>query len=81
MNDYIRSFIIGASLPVMIPYLLGLFILNDKYKNFSNKHFEGYVIVAPLYFGIMNTLFLYFSKRYDWTLQERLLYAGIVSGI
>lgn len=81
MEEYIRSFIIGASLPVVAPYFIGLLFLDDKYKNYSNKHYEAYSIVAPLYFGIMNALFLYFSKNFGWTLRERLLYAGVISGI
>ena len=81
MAEYLRSFIIGASLPVMLPYLLGFPILDDKYKNYPSKHFEAYVIIAPLYFGVMNALFLYFSKKYNWSLKERLFYAGILSAI
>jgi len=81
MGGYLRSFIIGASLPVMAPYLIGLLILDDKYKNFSNKAYEVYTIVAPLYFGLMNVLFLYFSKNFNWTLMERMIYAGIVSAV
>ncbi len=80
-KEYLRSFIIGASLLPTLPYLLGLLILDDKYKNFSNKDFEVYVITTPIYFGIMNALSLYFSKKYDWSLKERLIYAGILSAI
>ena len=81
MNGYLKSFVIGASLPVMLPYLLGLLLLDDKYKNYPHKYFEAYVIIAPLYFGVLNVLSLYFAKQYDWTLKERMLYAGIFSGI
>ena len=81
MSEYLRSFIIGASLPVFAPYFIGLLILNNKYKNYSQKHYEAYAIVAPLYFGIMNIIFLYFSKQFTWTLERRLLYAGITSAI
>ena len=81
MGQYLRSFVIGASLPVVAPYFIGLLLLDDKYKNFSNKAYQAYSIIAPLYFGLMNVLFLYFSKHFNWTLMERLLYAGIVSAI
>ena len=74
--DYLKSFIIGSSLPVTISFLLG--VMKSKHKNYS---YESYSLMAPIYFGLMNILALYLSKKYEWSLKQRLLYISILSAI
>ena len=74
MTQYIRSFIIGSSIPVVLPYFLSVQRL--KYKNYS---YENYTLVAPMYFGTMNMISLYLQKRYNLTNQQRYSFIGILS--
>lgn len=90
MNIYLRSFIIGSSIPVV--FLFYLLVANisvnvrnclDNFRNcpdnFRNYSYESYSILAPLYFGLMNTLSLYFSQKLVWTLSQRLFYISVLS--
>ena len=74
--SYIRSFVIGASLPVVI--LFYIIVLNITNKNFS---YEKYSIMAPLYFGIMNVISLYLANKFNLSLRNRLFFTSIVSFI
>ncbi len=78
MKEYIRSFIIGTSLLVVLQFYLSVRHISDTVKNYSYKN---YTIIAPLYFGIMNALSLYVGKKYGWSLRERLFYTSIFSGL
>ena len=78
MDQYIKSFIIGSSLPVFLHFFLKVRTIDDKIKNFS---YEDYTIIAPLYLGFMNSLSLYLSKQFEWSLEQRLFYIGVISGI
>jgi hypothetical protein len=75
-NRYLRSFIIGASIPVVFLFYLG--VMRSHNKNYS---YETYTLVAPIYFGFMNAISLYFSKKYNLTLRQRLLYTSVVSAL
>ena len=76
MNEYIRSFVIGSSLPVFIPFFLKVANINDKYKNYS---YESYSIIAPLYFGILNIISLLISKNFNLTTKQRCFFTSIIS--
>lgn len=76
MNKYLRSFVIGSSLPVVILYFLRVMNIGDDVKNYS---YEAYSIIAPLYFGLMNMLSLYASENFGWDLRKRLIITGLLS--
>ena len=71
MEDYLKSFIIGSSLPVFITFFLSVAKINNNIKNYSYK---SYTIISPLYFGIVNMLSLYYLKNYD-----RFIFTGLIS--
>ena len=81
MNIYLRSFVIGSSI---IAY--GLFLAVTCSYVIPNRpaHYTcfQYALVAPLYFGALNALSMYYSTTYTtWTLSERMHYTAILSGV
>ena len=68
MNDYLRSFVIGSSGPVFLPFFWGVTKLPEK-----TYDYVGYSFKAPLYFGLASMLGLYLSKKYGLSLDKRLL--------
>lgn len=76
MNSYLRSFVIGSSLLVVLPFLLRVATLRDK-----NYSYESYSILAPLYFGLMNMLSLCISNNFNLTLRQRYVTIGLISPI
>ena len=78
MNNYLRSFIIGSSLPVFISFFLRVATLDNKIKNYSYK---SYSIIAPLYLGLMNMISLCLTANYNIPLRRRLIIIGIISPI
>jgi hypothetical protein len=77
-NNYLRSFIIGSSFPVLLSFYVRVQQISDKIKNYT---FDSYSILAPMYLGIMNAISLYLSNKYNLDLRTRLLYISIVSAI
>ena len=78
MNEYLKSFVIGSSLPVFFLFFLKVASLDNNIKNYSYK---TYTFIAPLYFGIMNMISRYLQNKYNLTLRERFLLIGIISPI
>jgi len=74
INNYIKSFVIGASFPIFI--LFFLIVANLKNKTYS---YETYSMIAPLYFGLMNMLSLYLANVFNLNLRERLFYISLLS--
>lgn len=72
---YIRTFIIGSSIPVVLPFLLSVQKLGTE-KNYT---YETYTIIAPLYFGIMNMISLYIKQRFTLTDRQRYVLIGVIS--
>lgn len=73
--DYLKSFVIGSSFPVFIIFFISIFYIGGK----NSYTHEQYAILAPLYFGIMNMLSLYLSKKFDLELRSRLFITSIIS--
>lgn len=73
MKEYIKSFVIGSSFPVVV--LFFLIVANIK-RNYS---YEFYSLLAPLYLGLMNALSLFFAKKWNMTLKERYTFIGLFS--
>ncbi len=74
--DYLKSFIIGSSLPVVAPFYFA--VLNIPERNFS---YEYYTFIAPLFFGITNAISLYVAKLLGLSLRERLFLTGLITAI
>ena len=75
-NSYIRSFVIGSSLPVFMHFFLSVQKIDNKLKNYT---YEDYSIIAPLYLGFMNMISLYIGRQFGLTLRERLFYISLIS--
>lgn len=76
-TEYLRSFVIGSSFPVF--FLWFLRVRNIKKKSWT---YENYSLINPFYFGMMNMISLYLSKKYkelEWDLRKRLIVIGIIS--
>lgn len=74
MSKYLKSFVIGSSYLVFLPFITSVAQLTRKTKNYSYK---TYSFIAPLYLGLMNALSHMLSK----SLEKRLLLIGIISPI
>lgn len=72
--DLVKSFVIGSSAPIFVPFSAGVEIMDDK--NFSSK---GYPIVASLYFGFMNTLATIIGKVWNISIFQRLFIINMFS--
>jgi hypothetical protein len=76
MNDYIRSFIIGTSLITVLP-----FYYSTRITTYKTYKYENYILIAPLWFAIMNVLSLYIGSLFNLSLRNRLLLISIISPI
>ena len=74
--DYLKSFIIGTAGPVYLPHLALLSLADDDYYDYS---FKTYSLLAPTYYGLMNTLGLWLGKTFELSLQQRLFLISIIS--
>lgn len=54
MSSRLKHFLIGSSLPVVLPFFLKVGALSPDKPNYS---YQTYSIVAPLYLGLMNMWF------------------------
>jgi len=62
---YLKSFVLGSSGPVFLPFFYGVTQLPEK-----KFEFESYMFRAPLYFGVTNVLRLLLKHQFnlsDWT--------------
>lgn len=76
MKEYVLSFIIGSSILAYMLWIISFSRLDLKYYNFNGYL---YYILVPIYFGIMNVLSLYFSKKYKLSKLTRLIVTSIIS--
>jgi hypothetical protein len=74
--NYLRSFVIGSSFPVFLPFFLTVRLLLADIKNYD---FENYAFVAPLYLGLMNMFSLFISTTFNLSLRHRFIFIGILS--
>ena len=72
--DYLKSFIIGSSAPIFIPFTIAV-------QNIPERKFEvnNYPIYASLYFGTANALSLGMGKMLGLTLKQRLMMINTLS--
>lgn len=75
--EYVKAFIIGSSWPLFITY----FYIVSTYDEIRNYSFKNYVMVAPLFLGLLNVLGLYIAKQYDVSRMNRFVITGIIGAI
>lgn len=76
MDEYLKQFLIGSSIPVVIPFYISVMNINPNIKNYS---YSNYTLIAPIYFGIMTMLSLFLAKKYNLDNRNRFLLIGIIS--
>jgi hypothetical protein len=69
----LKSFIIGSSLPVFLPFFLSVQNIDPHTKTYS---YQNYTIIAPIYLGLMNVIGAYLFNG-----PNRFLYTGFLSGL
>ncbi len=74
MTDYIKSFILGSSLPVILPFH---YAVQQIPETTFDK--ETYPIKASLYFGSVNVLSKLIGNYIGWDLKKRLFITCIFS--
>ncbi len=77
VSRYLRAFVIGSSYAVFISFFIGAGFLAQK----KNYDYHTYTLVAPLYLGLMNMFGLYLSEQFGWSMNQRFLLTGLMSGI
>jgi hypothetical protein len=73
---YLTSFIVGSSIIVSFHFLMSVMTSDPNKRNYKYKH---YSILAPLYFGCMNMLSLYISKKFNFDMKTRYVITSIMS--
>ena len=75
MSSPFKNFIIGSSYPIVLPffYIVGHKLVGEQDKNYK---LSEYVLIAPLYLGLMNVIRNYYSLSLP---QISILSALIVS--
>lgn len=76
MSNYLQSFIIGSSFPVLLFFFTAVARIPSSLKNYT---YEDYTLLAPLYLGMMNMLATYLGETYNLSLRERYVLIGIIS--
>lgn len=76
MNEYLRQFIIGSSLPTVVAFYISVMNIKSGVKNYS---YETYTVVAPLFIGIMSMLSVLLDKKYNLGDKKRYLYTSLIS--
>ena len=71
-KDYLISFITASSIGVIGHFLVLTSSVSDDFRIYSYKN---YSILAPIYLGLCNILFLYLAKQYNWSDQQRYTYS------
>lgn len=74
---YIREFVIGSSIVVLIPLYYSVYNNRPK-KKYSYYH---YSLIAPFWFGIWNILSLLMAMNYGLSNKERYFFISILSFI
>lgn len=74
--NWIKSFVIGSSLPVFLYYFIRVYYLEHKtYSYFS------YTLINPIYFGCMNVLAKYLIHKTRQSPEKIYLLTSVVSPI
>lgn len=74
MSDLIKSFVIGSSALIFVPFYIGVSLIPQ-----NEIDLQTYAIKVALYFGTMNALATYVGKKYDLSLIQRLKLVTTIS--
>ena len=74
---WLKSFVIGSSIIVMLPFLLG--VLNRRDRGETKYSYENYSIIAPIYLGLMAVIAYWFRLYLGMSLRESLLLISVIS--
>lgn len=78
MANYLKSFVIGSSFPVLFPFFYSVSKMPQDSKNYS---YVTYTFIAPLYLGLINMLAEWIGQRWNVSLRNRYLIIGPLSGL
>lgn len=67
-NNYLKSFVVGSSGPVVLPFFYGVTQLPERKFKLSS-----YMLTAPLFFGIANVLRVLLKKKLNLTSKSSFL--------
>lgn len=76
MESLVKSFVIGSSAFITIPYLVHASKLS---KNVWNFNFKEYSVVMPLYFGFMTILANIIRKEFNISLFISIIIIAVIS--
>ncbi len=74
--NYLLSFLIGSSWFVTLWFFLVVPDIPADVRNYSVK---SYIVIAPLFLGLVNVLGEWLSYRFGWSLRQRMLLVGLLS--
>jgi hypothetical protein len=75
-NEYLKSFVIGSSWLVFLPYF---YIVSNFDPSQFNFDYKLYTYFAPAALGIMNLISLIIAEKYNITTKNRFLYTSIIA--
>jgi hypothetical protein len=75
-NKYLRSFVIGSSCLVFLPYFYVVSKFNPSKFNFD---YTWYTFIAPIGLGLMNLASLIIAEKFSISNSNRFLYASIIA--
>ena len=75
-NEYLRSFVIGSSCLVFLPYFYIVSNFDPRQFNFD---YTLYTYFAPIALGIMNLISLLLAKKFNISTKNRFLYTSIIA--
>ena len=73
-QDYLKSFAIGSSGPVVLPFFVGVTRVPERKFDLAS-----YMVQAPLYFGLANVLRLFVKNALGLTSAQSFLLASQLS--
>ena len=76
MSEYFKRFIIGSSYGIFIIPMLMAFSLDQEKRRYTDGQ---YALIAPLYFGLMNSFSLWLAKTFNLDLKIRMFVTSIIS--
>ena len=75
-QSILKSFIIGSSIPVLLPFYYRVGTMDKSKMNYS---YATYTIMAPIYLGLMSVISLLIGRYLGWGLRSRILLISIIS--
>lgn len=73
-GEYIKAFVIGSSWPIFVLYFYAV----ANYDDIRNYSFKDYVLIAPLFLGLLNVFGLFLSHKYNLSRNQRFLLTGLI---